>query len=244
MNDFDFKNALISKMKISNRYFFDKNKVAKILEVCDFDIKYTKIFTRKVWDTYCAILKITVPAGEYDFIVNRKKYILEEASELFDRQGNYLLTDIDVGIKMHKSEKVDFSSVKNSDEIIKKSIEDAENFMTQGKYASALDRIHTALHGYLRGKLTKLGIKHESSDALSKLYGKLHSHVEKTMSNDVGECIRTILRSSAGIINSLNELRNNHSLAHPNSNIIRDKEAKLCINIAKDIIEYIEQVIR
>lgn len=42
MNDFDFKNALISKIKISNRYLYDKNKVTKVLEECDFDIKYTK----------------------------------------------------------------------------------------------------------------------------------------------------------------------------------------------------------
>ena len=81
MNDFDFKNALISKMKISNRYLYDKNKVTKVLEECDFNIKYTSEFTRKVWNTYCAILKITVPVESYEFIINRKKKVRYSVSK-------------------------------------------------------------------------------------------------------------------------------------------------------------------
>ena len=51
--------------------------------------------------------------------------------------------------------------------------------------------------------------------------------------------MKTTIRSSNGMINALNEVRNRHSLAHPNINLIGKNEAKLIIGITSAITDYI-----
>ena len=122
-------------------------------------------------------------------------------------------------------------------------IDDAEAFMKEGKYTSAFDRVHTAFHGYLRKKLDDLGETYEESDTLNQLYNKLHTYISNNMSGDIATLIKTTLRSASGIISSTNDLRNRHSLSHPNIDLISNREAKLCITIIKTLSDYIEQVI-
>lgn len=93
--------------------------------------------------------------------------------------------------------------------------------MNKGQYDSAFDRIHTAFHGFLRSKLDDFGIDYIESESLSKFYNKLHITLEKNITPvEVAELVKTIMRSGSGVITSINEIRNRHSLAHPNDLII------------------------
>lgn len=116
--------------------------------------------------------------------------------------------------------------------------------MSQGKYDSAFDRVHTAFHGYLRKLLDNKQVAYEESDTLSQLYTKLHSKI----SSDIGETaisdlIRTSLRSASGIISSMNDLRNRHSLSHPNDVLLDKREAELVISLVKVISDYLTLVV-
>ena len=63
------------------------------------------------------------------------------------------------------------------------------------------------------------------------------------IATDQSGLIKTTLRSASGVINSINELRNRHSLAHPNDSIITVREAELCIRLVKELSDYIEKVV-
>ena len=138
---------------------------------------------------------------------------------------------------------VDFSRVATRSETVHKSIEDAIIFIREGKHDSAVDRIHTAFHGYLRQLLYEHGENSTPDDSLPGLFARLHAYYANTIQpKDVGERIKMILRSAGGMVTAVNELRNNNTVAHPNGNLIQKKEAQLVIRLVNAIFEYIEDI--
>ena len=191
---------------------------------------------------FCRFLVLRVFCAKRRFSHSSESKILSIAEKVFGRQGDHFLTDIEIGIIVVNHEVFDFSGISLTD-AISKAIEDAESFMRDGKYDSAFDRVHTAFHGYLRKKLDDLGESYEESDTLNQLYNKLHTYVSAHIATDQSGLIKTTLRSASGVINSINELRNRHSLAHPNDSIITVREAELCIRLVKELSDYIEKVV-
>ena len=242
MNDIDFRNTLIKALELDSHSMKDKPQILSALLKSNTYIEYTSIFTRREWNTYCAFLHIQVPVENYEMMKRNEDKILSVAEKVFGRQGDHFLTDIETGIIVVSHEVVDFSGISITD-AISKAIDDAEVFMSEGKYDSAFDRVHTAFHGYLRKKLDDLGECYEESDTLNQLYNKLHSYVSTNITTDIAGLIKTTLRSASGVINSINELRNRHSLAHPNDEIISAREAQLCIRLVKELSDYIEKVV-
>ena len=148
--------------------------------------------------------------------------------------------------QLYESEEFDvvnFNRIASQSGSIHKAIEDAHMFISEEKYESAVDRVHTALHGYLRLLLCQHGISYNEDDSLPALYSKLHGcYVCNIQPSEVGERIKNILRSGSGMINTVNELRNNNTLAHPNNQLIQKREALLVIRLVNAIINYIEDV--
>lgn len=242
MNDIDFRNTLIKALELDSHFIKDKPQILSALLKSNTYIEYTSIFTRREWNTYCAFLHIQVPVENYEMMKRNEDKILSVAEKVFGRQGDHFLTDIETGIIVVSHEVVDFSGISVTDAITR-AIDDAEVFMSDGKYDSAFDRVHTAFHGYLRKKLDDLGESYEESDTLNQLYNKLHSYVSTHITTDIAGLIKTTLRSASGVINSINELRNRHSLAHPNDELISAREAQLCIRLVKELSDYIEKVV-
>ena len=143
------------------------------------------------------------------------------------------------------SEDINFQSIATKSNSIQKAVDDAEGFIREGKYDSAFDRVHTAFHGYLRQVISKHGIGYSSSDSLPALFSKLHSFYGSAITPaDVGERIKSILRSASGMINAVNELRNNNTVSHPNGQLIQAREAQLAIRLVRAIVDYIEDIER
>lgn len=248
MNDLDFKLTLIKALEhnANTQSAFNTEGIWKIissLPLCNLYIEDTSIYTRIEWNTYCSILHIQVPLDTRNTFVANSKLVLDVAQQLFGRQADQYLTDIDIGILVEHYEIIDFSEISLT-QVISKAINDAELLMQQGKYDSAFDRIHTAFHGYLRKVLDNRNVSYEESDTLNQLYNKLHSDIcNKITPGPMADLIKTTLRSGSGIISSMNDMRNRHSLSHPNSELISNREAKFVIQLVKAISSYINEVI-
>ncbi len=138
---------------------------------------------------------------------------------------------------------VSFQQISTRSEIIQKAVEDAEVFIREGRYDSAVDRVHTAFHGYLRQLLAEHNLSYERNDGLPSLFTKLHEYYGSSIKPpDVAERLKTILRSAGGMINAINELRNNNTIAHPNGNLIQKREAQLVIRLVNAVLNYIEDI--
>lgn len=248
LNDRDFKITLIKALeweagKADASGKESLVKIARLLPICNIFLEETGIFTRREWDTYCTILHIQAPIDRQDLLESQKHIIQSVAEKLYGRQGDNYLTAVEIGILVEHYESVDLSVIAVT-KIISQAISDAELFMKEGKYNSAFDRVHTAFHGYLRKTLYDMNVLYEESETLSQLYNKLHAKIITHISSPhIAGLVKTLIRSASGIISSVNDIRNKHSLAHPNEEIIAEREALLAIRIIGDLSDYIDSIL-
>lgn len=213
------------------------------LPQCNVYLEETYLYTYQDWNTYCTILHIQAPIEKQKIFNSKKDDIFQIAKKIYGRQGDNLLTSVDIGILVEHYELIDFSTISLT-EVIGKAISDAELLMGEGKYDSAFDRIHTAFHGYLRKLLDNKGVAYVESDTLSQLYTKLHTELSSNIgSTEIAELVKRSLRSASGVIAAINEMRNKHSLSHPNNDLLQKREAEFAIRLIKDLSDYINKVI-
>ena len=55
-----------------------------------------------------------------------------------------------------------------------------------------------------------------------------------------GRDIETVLKASGSILDALNPVRNNASVAHPNLQLLGPNEAQLVINVGRSLLAYID----
>ncbi len=125
--------------------------------------------------------------------------------------------------------------------VVDRAISDAETLIRTTGATSGVDRIHTALHGYLRAVCDDAGIPHSENATLNRLFGLLRA--EHDAFSDLGarsQDINTILRSFNAVLDALNPLRNRASVAHPNDDLLDEPEAMLVINAARSVLHYLD----
>lgn len=125
--------------------------------------------------------------------------------------------------------------------IVERAIGDVETLIQSSDAVSGVDRIHTALYGYLRAACDVENITYARDDSMTKLFKLLRQHHPAlqnlgTRSQD----IERILQSSANIMDALNPIRNNASVAHPNNDLLNKEEAMLVINVTRSLLHYLD----
>ncbi len=249
MNDKDFKITLIKAIEketssvMDPKHKEDLRTIAFTLPICNVYLEETGIFTYREWNTYKTILHIHAPINKLDVFESQVSIIENIAGKIYGRQGDNYLTDVEIAIMVEEYEVIDFTIITITN-VITQAISDAELFMKEGKYSSAFDRVHTAFHGYLRKILDDMDVEHEESETINQLYNKLHGEIgHRIEPKPVADLIKTLIRSASGVISSINDIRNRHSLSHPNEKVIGENEALLAIKIIKELANYINEII-
>jgi hypothetical protein len=123
-------------------------------------------------------------------------------------------------------------------------IEDAKVLLRTNGPISAVDRVHTAIHAYLKLICDLAGLTYVRDANVEALFGLIRDHHERF--KDLGtrsKSIVTILRSLAKVFTAVNDIRNNASLAHP-TELLEEDEAMLVTNTAWTALHYIDAKIR
>lgn len=132
-------------------------------------------------------------------------------------------------------------SPKLSSGVVARAIGDADTLLRSNGATSGVDRMHTALHGYLIVLCDDAGISYGPDPSITDLYKLLRQHHAKLQKGGPhGGEIDRILKSLASAIDSLNTLRNRASVAHPNSSLLPPDEALLYINTARTLMAYFD----
>lgn len=106
---------------------------------------------------------------------------------------------------------------------------------------SAVDRVHTVLHGYLLAVCDGAGVAYHREDSMVALFKKLRSGHPKLA--DLGpraQDVEKVLNSCASILDALLPVRNRASVAHPNAELLGEPEARLVINVGRTILDYLD----
>lgn len=120
---------------------------------------------------------------------------------------------------------------------INQAINDARTLLSTQGATSAIDRVHTVLHGYLKQVCNDSNINYPDDASINQLVNLLKSnHPALATKNDNTD---QILKSLANVLDKLNPVRNNSSLAHPNQTLLEQDEAMFVINTVNTVLSYL-----
>lgn len=126
-------------------------------------------------------------------------------------------------------------------ETVRRALEDADNLMRTSGPQSAVDRVHTVMHGYLLSLCADAGIEHGDCPTMNQLFKALRAeHPSLSALGVRSDDVAKMLGSMAAILDALNPVRNNASMAHPVSALIGQAEAVLVINTVRTLLTYLE----
>lgn len=128
-----------------------------------------------------------------------------------------------------------------SSDVVRRAISDAEALLRTGDPTSAVDRVHTTLHGYLMAACQDKGIGYPPDSSILDLFKLLKA--EHPSLQDLGphrDAVVKVLRSLGSVMDALNPARNRGSVAHPNPELLDPDEAMLFINSARTILQYLD----
>lgn len=129
----------------------------------------------------------------------------------------------------------------SASESVRRALDDADNLMRTSGPQSAVDRVHTALHGYLLSLCDDAGIAHGDRPTMNQLFKVLRAEHPSLGNLGVREDdVAKMLGSMASILDALNPVRNNASMAHPNSSLVGEAEAVLVINTVRTLLTYFD----
>ena len=126
-------------------------------------------------------------------------------------------------------------------DVVIRALDDVEALLQKGGPTSAVDRVHTSLHGHLRYLCNDAGIPHDREDTMVALLKKLPA--SRPRLQDLGPRatdIERVLKASGSNLDALNPVRNNASVAHPNEQLLGRNEAQLVINVGRSLLSYID----
>ena len=169
------------------------------------------------------------------------KLTFRQAAETISEVGPYIRF---VAVELDaKSEPPPVSSppLAVTSDAVERALADCEQLLHSRGASSGVDRIHTAFHGYLRAVCTKAGIAVPDGAGITQLFKAIREyHPRFTEVGPKARDIDRIVRAMAVIVDSLNPLRNEATLAHPNEAVLEEAEAMLVINSVRTLLNYLD----
>ena len=195
------------------------------------------------------VLQAKVPIDTYLKLLEFKsdpdaKWLFREITKTFLELGFYV-RHIDVLVSDDCDEMVSQPAPKTSTQIVEKALRDSQQLLLSSGAASAVDRVHTALHGYLKEIFRKSGISFSEQASITALFRDLRQkHPSFISIKTGGEESKRILGGLATVVDCLNTLRNKASYAHSNEEILEEAEAILAINCVRTLFHYLDRKLR
>jgi len=159
------------------------------------------------------------PPEEADNAENAKKIRLHQE----------LLT---VAVRLEADGHVDSPVLEQTSEVVFEALKDAEVLLNSRGPKSAVDRAHTALHGYLKKLCLDRGEPLSKDPSLTDVFKILREKFPEfsaVIPHD--KEAKRLFGSMSSVLDSLNTIRNRGTLAHPNELLLEAAEAMLYINL-------------
>jgi hypothetical protein len=125
---------------------------------------------------------------------------------------------------------------------VEAALADARQLISSRGSTSGVDRAHTAFHGYLQVLCQNCQIQFVPGADVTTLFRLLREqHPSLRQQGARAEDITRLLRALATIIDTLNPLRNQATLAHPNLVLLEPAEADLVLNSILTLLHYLNK---
>lgn len=126
--------------------------------------------------------------------------------------------------------------------VVLRALADADTLLKTYGPSSAVDRIHTALHGHLIALCDSEGISLPYEASITVVMKRLRENHPKLVASGARSAdVTQVLYAMSNVLDKLNTIRNNASLAHPNEVLLEDAEARLAINAGKTVFAFVDE---
>lgn len=207
----------------------------EVWEVVNFFLSQVAVPTVGVCETcfsYSGVHHEIVVSADYD-----------AARRIYTREVNDLLRRFDQSYHfteggLRERTEIEVPKLEQATATVRAALEEAEVALRRGRPEAAVDRLHTALHGYLRSACESLNLDVPPEATVIAAYKAIRTKVLDPL--DASDEVRKILNSLSSILDAINNLRNNRSLAHP-SELLPKPEAELFANAVSAFVSYLSQ---
>lgn len=210
-------------------------------EYCNLDIDPYQ-YEGTTRDRFIAILKASSPDIQAKIIQGvLQRFPLETEQKPVTRTLDLYIEMRDLSKRLEEVTHINSPVLRITSAVVEQAIKDVEVLLLTQSTVSGVDRIHTVLHGYLRAVCDDESIVYGHDDSIAKVFKTLrqqHSAL-KNLGTRTTE-IERIFQSFAQIMDVLNPIRNNASVAHPNKNLLERDEAFLVIHATRTILHYLD----
>jgi hypothetical protein len=148
---------------------------------------------------------------------------------------------LEVAARLEADGQVESPVIANTSEVVFEALKDAEILLRSSGPKNAVDRAHTALHGYLKKLYLDRGEVFSKEPSLTDVFKVLRekfSEFSVIIPHDAEA--KRVFGSLSSALDSLNTIRNRGTLAHPNEMLLEAPEAMLYINLSRAVLGYIE----
>ncbi len=128
----------------------------------------------------------------------------------------------------------------SASQVVERALGDADHLLLKSGPVSCIDRLHTALHGYLKDVCLRAGLIFDDQTSLTQLFKLLRaSHPKLQHLGSQDKDVVRVLNSFSSVVDALNTIRNHASVAHPNDKLLDDAEAMLMVNATRTLFHYL-----
>ena len=137
---------------------------------------------------------------------------------------------------------VSIPSPASTRDVVLRALVDADMLLRTNGPISAVDRIHTALHGHLLSMCDAADIALPADPSITVAMKHLRlNHPALVAAGSRAADITQVLYAMSNVLDKLNTIRNTASVAHPNESLLSDAEARLAINAGKSVFTYVDE---
>jgi hypothetical protein len=130
--------------------------------------------------------------------------------------------------------------VLSASQVVRTALADADALFQTNGAVSAIDRLHTALHGYLRSICEEAQMPIPEGASITTIFKALRTqHPRLNGTSQHGDEVARIVMAFASVVDAVNTLRNHASVAHPNEDLLAPAEAELTVNAVRTLFNYI-----
>lgn len=209
---------------------------------CDLEIDVGNYEPGTTREKFIRILEDATPADQAKIL----RGVLKKFPEKPDETGARAEARLDVLEMIKRLEAqglVGSPELAKSPEAVEEALRDAEALLETRGPRSAVDRVHTALHGYLGGLCEEVDIEPDDGASVDTLFRRLRD--EHPALRGVGSThVVKVYRGMAQAINGLSPARNRESLAHPTESLLDEDDAQLVVNSVRTMLHYLEAKVR
>jgi hypothetical protein len=216
---------------------------------CSLDIDAAAARTRfgTTRKAFIGILRESTPdvqARIIDGVID--KYPIDRFPE-DTRQKKQLAHDHLVGIaaRLRGGPAVALDDLRVQSEAVNRAIADATTLIRERGASSGVDRVHTALHGYLIAVAREYQIALGDDPSMTDIVKALRQNLPALQgSGPRNQDVSSILKAIGSMLGSLGPIRNRASGAHPNDTVLAEPEALLVIDAARTVLNYLNRKLR